>query len=170
MQAENIYKNYRVTKARLEFLTEKAKEMEQTIILMKQNILTDNQRLTACLDGISSKTCYSNPTQNIAVMMADGTTPAIQREEKSLQLVRDEIATLYKTIRYADIFLSSIDKKEQFVIRAHLINGCTWNETSVKFEREFLYPYTVDGLRKLQKRALEKIESIFYDQVNRNNP
>lgn len=170
MRAEDIFKNYRIQKARLDFLTEKSNEMEQKIILMKKNILADNQHITSCLDDISRKTDYSNPTQNIAIMMADGTTPAIQMEEENLQLVRDEIAALYKTIRYADIFLSSIDEKEQFVITAHLINGCTWNETSVKFEREFLYPYTVDGLRKLQKRALEKIESIFYDQVNRNNP
>ena len=61
MRAEDIFKNYRIQKARLDFLTEKSNEMEQKIILMKKNILADNQHITSCLDDISRKTDCSFP-------------------------------------------------------------------------------------------------------------
>ena len=160
MQVIELFQNYRANKARLTLLNERKEEIRQEIDRMKESILEDHQHISPSLDGLPHGSGIGNPTQSIAVMMADGTTPEIQQQEKKLMEIMQEAACLVRLAKYADILLEGLPEKERFVIRSHLIDGCTWEETAAGFEKQFMYPYTTEGLRKIQKRAVSIAERI----------
>ena len=158
MQVIELFQNYRANKARLTLLNERKEEIRQEIDRMKESILEDHQHISPSLDSLPHGSGIGNPTQSIAVMMADGTTPEIQQQEKKLREIMQEAACLDRLIRYADILLEGLSEKERYIIQAHLIDGYSWNEIS----DESKYQLSIDGLRKVQKRAIQRMDVAYH--------
>ena len=158
MQIIDLLRNYRANKTRLAFLNEQAIEAQQEISHMKENILEDNQLITAHLDGLPSRSGVTNPTQSLALMMIDETSPAIQAKMKSLQQITAEIDSLSRLVRYAEILLEGLSEKERYVVQRHMIEGYSWNE----IEEAGKYHLSIEGLKKIQKRAVQRMEAVYH--------
>lgn len=79
--------------------------------------------------------------------------------EMNRELLRKQ-AELYECIRdigYVEGWLTGLHAREKFIIENHLIEGMTWRDLTGLYERRFNEPCTADGLRKIQKAAIEAI-------------
>ena len=161
MQIIDLFQNYRANKARLALLNERGAGIRQEIARLKESILEDHQHITSSMDSLPHGAGIGNPTQSIAVMMADGTTSEIQQQEKKLRKITQEAVFLNRLIRYAEILLEALTDKERFVIQNHMIDGKTWEETTAEFGEKFTIPITVDGLRKMQRRAVNRLRGFY---------
>ena len=116
------------------------------------------------IDGMPRGTALPDPTQRIALMLADG--EAYQKSDAYRRecALRSEIAALEREraekrlhIQYVDSWLNGLADRERWVIERHLIDGDIWHDIITPFNRRYDDDVTKDRLKRIQQKALEKI-------------
>lgn len=103
-------------------------------------------------------TLTSDPTASLAIRMIEGSEPRQKQEmENELRKLRRERSMIDRNIAMMDGWLSCLKEKERMVILWRVVDGSTWPETIDKFEAEFGLTYSLNGVKKVSKRALERI-------------
>lgn len=116
------------------------------------------------IDGMPRGTTLSDPTQCIALKLADGEAYRQSDAYRRECALRDEIAALEREraekrlrIQYVDSWLSGLADRERWVIERHLIDGDIWHDIITPFNRRYDDDVTKDRLKRIQQKALEKI-------------
>lgn len=106
-------------------------------------------------------TSISCQTENAAIALAD--SDPIRRSQailKEANAIQKRIEGLYRDIRYVEAWLTALNPKERIVVENKVIHHLYWREVAVYVEKEFGLTYTAVGLKKIHRRAMEKIYNL----------
>lgn len=98
-----------------------------------------------------------NPVESLVLRYMSGYEPRYIKDlQQDVDKVRDELYEAEMVIRFVDGWLICLTERERFVILHHVISSETWTEVLDLYEKQF-GQFGKEGLRKIKKRALNKI-------------
>lgn len=116
------------------------------------------------LTGMPRGTSIGRPTERIALMLADGEAfeaseerAAIRRFEAQIEALRMERAEKQLRVQYVNSWLNGLAERERWVIERHIIDREIWHDIIIQFNARYTDDVSKDRLKRLQRRALDKI-------------
>lgn len=98
-----------------------------------------------------------NPVESLVLRYMSGYEPKYIKDlQQDVDKVRDELYEAEMVIRFVDGWLICLTDRERFVILHHVISSETWTEVLDLYEKQY-GQFGKEGLRKIKKRALNKI-------------
>ena len=154
-------KSYRVCVARLAHIDVEIRAKNRQIECLRENAVDDMVHLTSTINDMPRGGAISDPTAQIAVMVASGyesdEIKAIRREVKALEEEREEREL---TVLFVRGWLEVLTERERFIVERHTCGGQFWRDTILAYKERFGEQYSLMGLKRAQARALQKIYAI----------
>ena len=148
---------YKKCIARREHLKNEIQIMQKQLDLEKSRAMAEDAISSPKFDAMPHGTGTSNPVESLVVRYMPGYVPKyITDQATDIQRLKDELDEMERVIIYVDSWFLALSDKEQFVVRQHIIEGRFWKELLPEYEEKWGI-FSKEGLRKVKKRALDKI-------------
>lgn len=98
-----------------------------------------------------------NPTESLVLRYLSGYEPKYIKDlQEDAEKAKDELFEAQMVVSFVDGWLICLTERERFVIEHHVIATEPWTEVLDRYEEKF-GPFGKEGLRKIKKRAMNKI-------------
>ena len=105
-----------------------------------------------------------SPTERAALTLAEGRAfweseagGRALRMQAQIDALRAEREERQLRARFVESWLSGLPERERWVIERHIIEGEIWHDIAPQFNARFMDDVSHDRLKRIQKKALEKI-------------
>lgn len=162
-EIELMLRDYRRCKARRDYLQQAIGILEQQKDKELKNAMAQDALHGSVITGMPRGSSVGNPTERLVLMYESGYKPQyIKQMEGELAMLRDELKEVTTVCKCVEAWLLSLNDKEKILINSHVIDGLSWAETVPLLQRQYPGTFTGsrNGLRELQRRALEKIYDV----------
>ena len=167
-QVNAALKEYRATIGHCGHLEAEIRRLRRAIRSVREGFARDlADPPVSRLDGAPRATTPSNPTERIALTLAEGSAFArsdagaqVKRIEAQIAALASELESGRLQVQYVDSWLSGLPERERWVIERHVIEGEIWHDVIASFNARFGDDISRDRLKRLQQRALERIYAI----------
>lgn len=159
-EIRQTFRSYHTASARIAFLQDEAEELRRGIELENRPELhaIHAQSYNAPPSG---QPFGGSVTERVVLFSADGKQDQnAVRWSRELQQIETEIRHLQRVPRLVEIWLSGLNEKERTVITAHEIDRESWEEMATHSTKLLGMYYSVSGLRKIGKTAMQKVANI----------
>lgn len=96
----------------------------------------------------------SDLTGRLAAAVIDG--DMVKDLQQIIRGKEYKLSEMLRKIKRIDVWLSSLPERERFVINAHLIEDVPWRLLVYKYKSTYGENVSIDTLKRLQRKALEK--------------
>ncbi len=160
-EIDNMLVGYRQNKARLEHITLELARMNDELDSEEERAIINDAMHAQQYSDMPHGTDPGKPVETLVMRYMDGYLPAQVRDwmRERGDLEREQ-KTLAAVVRYVDTWLNALSLRERRVIEDKLIDGRTWREMEADAQTIYGIPLTVGGLRKLKRRAMQKIYAV----------
>lgn len=122
--------------------------------------MTDEALTGIQYDGMPHGSGVSNPTESIVVKYLSGYVPRYIKEMQiDAEKLRDELEEANTVILYVGAWMKALNERESFVVKAHVMDHRFWADILIEYQSRWGV-FSKEGLRRLKKRALDKIYDI----------
>ena len=151
--------SYRECLGRVLHLEQRIKELGQALDDYRKHAVEDAAGIgSQNMDGMPRGTKVGQPTERIAIALADGWVPdEIRSMENELRKAQSEYNEKATVVVFVDAWLHGLTERERWIVERQVIDNCTWREVTTMFLRDFGESRTKDGLKYIKDRALQKI-------------
>lgn len=101
-----------------------------------------------------------DPTASIAIKVADRRKEIAHEWGRELLKMQMELYDKLRDCGYVEGWLQGLRDREKCVLQWHIIDGISWNTIPGMFTQHFEGEYSLDGVRKIQKRAIRFIQEM----------
>ena len=137
------------------------KEAERLLKMLNDSAVEDTNHITQTFSDMPHGSGVTDPTGRLGIMFADGYKPEHIRElEKNLAEMRHELSQKAITVIFVNAWILALDQKERFVMENKVIGGLSWRQLTLSFKQRFGDQYSVEGMKRLKRAAMEKIYRI----------
>lgn len=156
---DEMLKNYRFEVGRCGHLETEISQLQSAIqhsmaILAEEISAVKPQQLSDMPHG----TAIGNPTENMAVMLASGWVPDYVKEmQNNLAELKAEYNSRYLSVLFVSSWLKGLSERERWIVERQIIDGEYWKDIIVKYKAAFAEDTSKDSLKRLKRRALDKI-------------
>lgn len=153
-----MLRDYKRCTARRDYLMQAIEYLSKQIETEKGRAMTDEALHGIDMSGMPHGTMPGNPVESLVLRYASGYKPQyIQYMDADLQQMRDELAEVTTVCKCVEAWMQALNDKERKVVQAHIIHGLSWAEVLPLFRADYSYTSSRDGLRYIQRTALDKI-------------
>lgn len=150
---------------RLHTLREQAEELRASIETESSHALEDAAIRAQQYSGMPHSGAINRSVEDTALRFADGYKPPnVQRWMDEHAHVMRQISGLSRDVAHVDRWLAAdnlaLTTQERLIVRAHRVDHMAWRELSAVSTRLLGYHMSESGLRKLERRAMDKIYAI----------
>ena len=158
-QIMGILKDYKANTARRDMLTLEQQQLETLLALELGEGKYENVLRAYQYDGIPGGQGFSSPVERWfdELEKNGGITAEARTLKDDIEKIKAEQRSLRLKIGYVDSWLKMLNVKERWVLEQQLIEGRYWWEVSTGFKDEFGYYMSSGGLKKIKRRAFDKI-------------
>lgn len=154
---DEIFKNYRVTKARMIYLTDLEKRLDRRLRILKGEMVEDMQSFSQAITGMPHGSGVGDPTGRLGVDIASGkVTPFIKQVEEELTEARSEMIRIGPDVNTVEVVLQALGDREREVLVLKIIDDRDWGDTVDQMNGLHNGAYSKRTLQRLLDRALEK--------------
>lgn len=148
---------YNQCKARVTHIRNQLAIMERQLEYEKAHAMEGEALHAQSYDPTPHGNMPGNPVESLVLRYISGYQPKYIKDlQKDVDKVKDELYECEMVIQFVDGWLLCLNEREKFVIERHVIANGTWRGVLDEYEDKF-GPFGKEGLRKLKKRALNKI-------------
>lgn len=160
-QVDAMLKSYRACAARCAYIDAIIPVKHQQIERLRENIIADSVHITQTITDMPRGGGISDPTATLAVKVAGGyETPELLAARNEVKVLEAERAEKSLTVVLVPAWLEALNDRQRFVVRRHVIDGAYWRDVLKDFQGEFGEAYSLQGLKRIQAKALEKIYEV----------
>lgn len=158
-KADQMLRDYKVFLGRCKYLSALIPELKAEAAALRDNAVNDLISVSSQnLDGMPHGTSVGNPTERIAIILADGyTSEGVIELEKQITAYEAELRDKLITVRFVEAWLDGLSEKERWIVHRQVIEGAYWREIVHEYRTKYSEEYTKDGLKRIRDAALEKI-------------
>lgn len=159
---EEMLCGYRQAIGRAEYLEVAIHELEQELKQWDESRIADMTGIGAVsMDGMPHGNKVGQPTERIAIMLADGGSSEGQRTtEALLRDYREELHYKRVQIRFVEALMKGLTEKQAFVISKIYFEKLTYRETGDAYRNKYGEYVTRDTVRNIRRDALERVRAI----------
>lgn len=152
---------YQKNLSRISFLEKRKADLENQLKQAESEMEEDSLRLTAMIDGQPHGSSISKPTESIAVDLVSGkVTWRVSQIQAEIQRVESELSRLVSEVGYVDAWMIVLTEKERIAFKLRLLQKESLPETIRLFGNAVGIYYSLNGMRQLVRKALEKIHGV----------
>lgn len=156
-QVDAMLHSYNACKARKGHLQNEISFAERRLEYIRKNAMYQEALGAQQYDGMPHASGISNPIENLIVKYDDGYTPKYIKEiRQDIDPLYNELFEIDMVISFVDSWMLALTEREAFVIRQHVIEGRFWKDVLDEYEAKWGL-FSKEGLRKMKKKALNKI-------------
>ena len=158
-----MLRDYKRCTARRDYLMQAISLLQKQRKNAQGKAMAEDALHGAVMNGMPHGTTPGNPVESLVLRYASGYKPQyIQQMDDDLAVLQDELKEVTAVCKCVEAWLLALNDKEKILINAHVIDGLSWVETVPLLQREYPGTFTGsrNGLREMQRRALEKIYSV----------
>lgn len=167
-QVDGMLKEYRLLIGRCGHIDAEIRRLEGSIAAARERFVREAAAPPVSrITGLPRGSAVGNPTERIALMLADGsalevsdTGAAIRAMEARIDALSREKAEKQLRVEYVRSWLEGLADRERWVIEHHIIDREIWHDIIIAFNQRYTDDVSKDRLKRLQQRALEKIYSM----------
>lgn len=154
---DKMLASYNQCKARVTHIKNQLTIMERQLEFEKNHAMANEAIHAQSYDNTPHGNLPGNPVESLVLRYISGYQPKyIKDMQRDLEKAKDELYECQMVIQFVDGWLLCLNERERFVIEKHVIANGTWREILDEYEKRF-GQFGKEGLRKLKKRALNKI-------------
>ena len=160
---DSMLKDYKRCMARRDYLIQAINILKGQIQRAQDQAMILEAQKSAPMNGMPHGSNPGNPVESLVLRYESGYKPQyIQEMDADLLQMQDELKEVTTVCNCVQAWLLALNDKERILVNAHVIDGLSWAETVPLLQREYPGTFTGsrNGLRDLQRRALEKIYSV----------
>lgn len=158
---DKLLTNYRANQARYNHLYLEAMNMAVQINAEARRAIAGDAMHAQQYKEMPPSGRVSKPVEDLAIRYMDGYVPDVLKgwmaESEEMQ---QELRRLETSMAYVGTWLGALTDKERMVITEHMLDGHSLREMELTSSRKFGYHMTVDGIRGIKRKALQKIYDI----------
>lgn len=157
---DKMLRDYKHCLARRDYLRHAIEYLTRQKQAAQSRAMTDEALHGVAINGMPHSSSPGNPVESLVLRYASGYQPQyIIDMDADIERMKDELKEVETVCSCVTAWLMSLNDKEKILIQAHVIDGLSWAETLPIMQREYpgTYIASKNGLRDLQRRALEKI-------------
>lgn len=156
-QVDKMLKAYKECQARAKHLENMVAIAERQLPYLEQNAMYLEALGAQQYDGMPHGNGVNSPVENLIIKFDDGYTPKYIKDLKQdYRQAHRELFEVRMVISFVDSWLVALTERERYVVQRHVIDAATWKEVLDEYEAKYGI-YSKEGLRKLKKKALNKI-------------
>ena len=157
-EVKNCLRQYRECTARCGFLKMEVEELQALAARLKSSEIEDSISITQKWSVLPHGSSVGDPTASLAQRIADGETPEhLKTLEREIAGRQEEYRKNAAVVTYVDSWMRVLNERERFVVNEHSLKGEFWRGVVNEFQNRFGEIYSVQGLKKIHARAIEKI-------------
>ena len=160
---DTMLKDYKRCQARRDYLIQAIDILKSQRQKEQDKAMAEDALHGAVMNGMPHGSTPGNPVESLVLRYESGYRPQyIQDMDADLWQLQDELKEVSAVCSCVSAWLLALNDKERILIKAHVIDGLSWAETVPLLQREYPGTFTGsrNGLRDLQRRALEKIYDV----------
>lgn len=159
-QVDQTLANYKRKQARAAHLKSQLAVMERNLENAREAAMSGDVLHGQNLDPTPHGNLPGNPTESLVLRYLDGYTPIyLKDQEKAVKRAKNELFDCEIAVELVADWMLCLSERERFVITEHILNEKTWREVLKIYEEQF-GEFGQSGLKKLKKRALNKIYEV----------
>lgn len=156
-QVDKMLLDYNRCRSRATHIENQLAIMERQLQQERSRAMQEEALHAQSYDAMPHDSMPGNPVESLVLRYLSGYEPKYIKDlQQDVDKVRDELYEAQMVIRFVDGWLICLTDRERFVILHHVISSETWAEVLDQFEKQY-GQFGKDGLRKIKKRALNKI-------------
>ena len=158
-----MLRDYKRCMARRDYLQQAIQVLKQQRQFANDKAMEEEALHGVIMNGMPHGSNPGNPVESLVLRYQSGYKPQyIQDMDADIYVMQDELKEVTMVCNCVQAWLKALNDKERILIKAHVIDGLSWVETVPLLQREYPGTFTGsrNGLRDLQRRALEKIYSV----------
>lgn len=156
-QVDKMLADYNRCRSRATHIQNQLAIMERQLEMEKARAMEEDALHAQSYDPTPQGNGPGNPTESLVLRYLSGYMPKYIKDlQEDADKVRDELYEAEMVIKFVDGWMIGLTEREKFVILHHVISSETWVEVLDQYEAKF-GPFGKEGLRKIKKRALNKI-------------
>ena len=164
-QVNSALREYRSLIGRCGHIEAEIARLERAIRLERDQFERDMAApAVSRLTGLPRGSGTGSPTERVALALIDGQAYEESEAGARARRMRAQIAALRSEreerqlrARFVESWLSGLPERERWVIERHIIEGEIWHDIAPQFNARFMDDVSHDRLKRIQKKALEKI-------------
>lgn len=160
---DTMLRDYKRCAARRDYLIEAIEILKRQKQHEQDKAMAEDALHSVVMNGMPHGSNPGNPVESLVLRYESGYKPQyIQEMDADLWQMQDELKEVTTVCNCVQAWLLALNDKESILIKAHVIEGLSWAETVPLLQRQYPGTFTGsrNGLRDLQRRALEKIYSV----------
>lgn len=156
-QVDKMLACYNQCRSRANHIKNQLAIMERQLESEKAHAMEQDALHAQSYDAAPHGNGPGNPTESLVLRYLSGYVPRYIKDlQEDVDKVKDELFENEMVINFVDGWLICLNDREKFVIMHHVISSETWVEVLNQYEERF-GQFGKEGLRKIKKRALNKI-------------
>ncbi|MBR3741018.1 MAG: hypothetical protein IKN04_11290 [Clostridia bacterium] len=156
-QVDKMLEDYNRCRSRATHIKNQLAIMERQLQMEKSKAMEEDALHAQSYDASPHGNGPGNPTESLVLRYLSGYVPKYIKDlQEDVDKVRDELYEAEMVIKFVDGWMIGLTDREKFVILHHVISSETWVEVLDQYEDKF-GQFGKEGLRKIKKRALNKI-------------
>lgn len=161
---EDIYRllrSYKANVGRCAHLRVEIKYVESLSRVGSDELIEEMVFRSSGPTGMPSGSGISDPTARVAVEVSDRSKQIARGWGRDLEEMQIELFAKLRDCGYVDGWLQGLRDRERDVVQWHIVDGIVWDRIPDLFMEK--YPgdtYSLEGVRKIQKRAMKKMQKM----------
>ena len=160
-RVEDLLRAYKSNQCRIKQLQAKAEALTAQIEYETAQHYAAQTLGAQQYDCMPRGTATTDPTATNACMRADLVLPseihAMQRERQRLEVT---IANIQVSVTYVDAWLESLNERDRYIVRQKTVEGVSWRDLEVEFERDWGHHLCLSSLRRAYHRHIVYMTTI----------
>lgn len=158
-KVDEMLKSYRFEVGRCGHLEIEIRQTEEAIKRVEREVAEEAASLQSPqLTGMPHGSAVSSPTERIGILLASGWKPDyLKKMECDLEKLKVEYSHRYITVMFVSSWLKGLTERERWIIEHQVIDGEFWKAVMSGYRATYSEDSSKDTLKRLKRRALEKI-------------
>lgn len=158
---DEILKNYRITKARYEYLKAELVTLSRWLDICERTTVSDRVSLSQAISGMPHGSGVGDPVGRLATDIASGEVSIfIKQIKEDMRQADDEMLRLAPQISAVEIVLNALGDREREVLVFKVIDNRNWIDTVEQMNEIHNNSYSKRSLQRLLDRALGRAYEI----------